>query len=173
MQGRPLRGAPVLILSDLICDTLHIRHLSVSELLSNISKVYISPMFTSCAGFFFRLDILLIRAPTAFQKILAQPNQAKKETNQETSPLLDMVPQRFVSARDLICIKNVGCPGPITQIALMRPLLTTTAIVLRVLGIIPLDRRYHRKPLVLGQAFSPPRKTKLSHLVIVQKSSWH
>ena len=62
MQGRPLRGAPVLILSDLICDTLHIRHLSVSELLSNISKVYISPMFTSCAGFFFRLDILLIRS---------------------------------------------------------------------------------------------------------------
>jgi len=26
MQGCPLRGAPVLILSDLICDTLHIRH---------------------------------------------------------------------------------------------------------------------------------------------------
>ena len=54
-----------------------------------------------------------------------------------------MVPQRFVSARDLICIKNVGCPGPITQIALMRPLLTTTANLLRVLGIVPLDRRYY------------------------------
>lgn len=86
MQGRPLRGAPVLILSDLICDTFHIRHLSVSEPLSNISKVYISPMFTSCAGFFFRLDILLIRAPTVFQKILAQPNQAKKETKPGNFP---------------------------------------------------------------------------------------
>lgn len=57
MQGRPLRGAPVLILSDLICDTLHIRHLSVSEPLSNISK-----------------------------KILAQPNQAKKETKPGNFP---------------------------------------------------------------------------------------
>lgn len=123
----------------------------------------------------FRLDILLTRALTVFQKILAQPNQAKKKTKPGSFPTFrhgppDVSP-RFVSARGLTCIKNVGRPGPIPQVAMRKPLLTTTAIVLRVLGIVPLDRRYHlsftENHLDLGQAFSPPRKIRLSHLVIV------
>ena len=82
----------------------------------------------------FRLNILLIRTLTVFQKISAQPNQAKKKTKPGSFPTFrhgppDVSP-RFVSARGLTCIENVG------------PLLTTTTIVLRVLGIVPLDRRY-------------------------------
>ena len=91
--------------------------------------------------FFFRLDFLLTdRLSENFSS--SQPSEKENKTRKLPRFLTDILP-RFVSARDLTCIKNVGRPGLITQVALMRPLLTTITIVLRVSGIVPLDRRYY------------------------------